>query len=41
MRRFYVSQITKYNLEEWYPAVDELATKLNVAKGLTPKVFYD
>eukprot|EP00026_Physarum_polycephalum_P008888 Phypoly_transcript_08991.p1 GENE.Phypoly_transcript_08991~~Phypoly_transcript_08991.p1 ORF type:complete len:432 (+),score=83.01 Phypoly_transcript_08991:128-1423(+) len=40
MRRFYVSQITKYNLEEWYPAVEQLAAKMTVAQGFTPKTVF-
>ena len=35
LRRLYVGQVTKYNLEEWYAPLMELAKKNNKAKGFT------
>jgi len=34
MRRFYFAQISKYNLEEWYPALEKLAEERKIQKGI-------
>jgi len=34
MRRFYFAQISKYNLEEWYPALEKLAEEQKIQKGI-------
>eukprot|EP00005_Dracoamoeba_jomungandri_P009686 CAMPEP_0174269118 /NCGR_PEP_ID=MMETSP0439-20130205/39947_1 /TAXON_ID=0 /ORGANISM="Stereomyxa ramosa, Strain Chinc5" /LENGTH=401 /DNA_ID=CAMNT_0015357715 /DNA_START=44 /DNA_END=1246 /DNA_ORIENTATION=- len=40
MRRFYTAQITKYNIEHWYPSLEELAKKNNYEKGYTSKTIF-
>ncbi len=40
MRRLYTAQITKYNLEEWYPKMEQVAAELGLTKGFTPKVYF-
>lgn len=33
MRRFYVGQVTKYNLEQWYKPLEEKALALGEERG--------